>query len=211
MAAKKPAPAKKPDYPKMEFEDASAFDRWLAKEHAKATGVWVIFAKKSSGITSVDYKGALEVAMTWGWIDGQAGSVDADRWMQKYTPRGPRSIWSKINRERIASLEAAGRMKPPGRAAVEAAKADGRWDRAYDSPSNAKVPEDLAKALAKNARAKKMFATLDSINRYAILHRVQTAKKPETRTKRITTFVDMLARGETIHPPRTKKPPPKRR
>ena len=202
--------AKKPDYPKMEFSDAKAFDRWLGKEHARATGVWVVFAKKSSGITSVDYKGALEVALTWGWIDGQAGSVDDERWMQKYTPRGPRSIWSKINRERIAALEAAGRMKPAGRAAVEAAKADGRWDAAYDSPSTATVPDELVKALAKNARAKKMFATLDSINRYAILHRVQTAKKPETRAKRIATFVEMLARGETLHPPRAPKPKAKK-
>lgn len=202
MAGK--TPHAKDDHPTLRFVDAAAFDRWLTKNHATAGGLWIEIAKKATKMESIDYPGALAIALTWGWIDGQRKRVDDLHFRQKFTPRGKRSIWSKVNREHIANLEAAGRMKPSGLAAVAAAKADGRWDRAYDSPARAAVPPDLAAALAKSARAAKLFATLGSQNRYAILHRVQTAKKPETRAKRIATFVAMLARGETIHPEKPK-------
>ncbi len=193
--------------PERSFRDGAAFDAWLAKQHASAEGLWLVMAKKGSGIASVTYAEALDVALTWGWIDARKESVDDTYWKQQFSPRGKRSIWSKVNREKIAALEASGRMKDPGRAAVAAAKADGRWDRAYDSPARAEVPPDLAAALAKNAKARALFGELDSANRYAILHRVLTAKKPETRAQRIATFVAMLARGETLHPRRKARPP----
>jgi uncharacterized protein YdeI (YjbR/CyaY-like superfamily) len=205
MAAKRSSSTSS-ELPQRAFADARAWDAWLAAEHATARGVWMEIAKKGSGIRSVTYAEALDVALSWGWIDAQKRSLDARRFLQQFSPRGKRSIWSKVNREKIAALEAAGRMKEPGRAAVAAAKADGRWDRAYDSPARATPPPDLLSALAKSAKAQKLFAELDSANRYAILHRVATAKKPETRANRIATFVAMLARGETLHPRRKAKP-----
>lgn len=165
----------------------------------------MVIAKKGATARTVDYPAALEVALTWGWIDGQKGRLDDEAWLQKFCPRGPRSIWSKVNRDKIAALEKAGRMKEPGRAAVRAAQEDGRWERAYDSPANAKVPDDLAAALGKSAKARRAFEALDRTNRYAILHRVHTAKLPATRARRIATFVAMLARGETLYPPRRPK------
>ncbi|CAN5441827.1 YdeI/OmpD-associated family protein [soil metagenome] len=194
------AAAKRIEHPTLSFASAAAWNTWLKNEHARAKGVWIKIARKSSGLESVDYPGALDVALTWGWIDGQRASFDETHFLQKFTPRGKRSIWSKVNRDKIAALEKAGKMQPAGRAEVERAKADGRWDAAYDSPSNAKVPDDLAAAFAKSPRASKLFAVLDATNRYAVLHRVQTAKKPETRAARIAKFVAMLAKGETIHP-----------
>jgi len=151
-------------------------------------------------IESITYAEALEAALCFGWIDGQSERVDDTWFVQKFTPRGPRSLWSKINCEKATALIAAGKMKPAGRAEVERARNDGRWARAYDSPSRATVPDDLAAALGKNARAAAFFATLDSRNRYAILHRVQTAKKPETRARRIADFVTMMARREKLYP-----------
>ncbi len=188
-----------PEFPTHEFATGGAFGAWLAEHHATADGVWIRFAKKGSGVASATYLEALEEALCWGWIDGQARRVDDVWYVQKFTPRRARSIWSKINCERVTALIEAGRMRPAGVAEIERAKRDGRWERAYDSPSRATVPDDLAAALAKNKRASAFFADLDSRNRYAILHRIQTAKKPETRARRITDFVAMLARHERIH------------
>jgi uncharacterized protein YdeI (YjbR/CyaY-like superfamily) len=188
-----------PEFPTHEFATGSAFGAWLAEHHATADGVWIRFAKKGSGVASATYLEALEEALCWGWIDGQARRVDDVWYVQKFTPRRARSIWSKINCERVTALIEAGRMRPAGVAEIERAKQDGRWERAYDSPSRATVPDDLAAALAKNKRASAFFADLDSRNRYAILHRIQTPKKPESRARRITDFVAMLARHERIH------------
>src|SRR5215207_7371511 len=174
------------------FATPDAFDRWLRKHHAKASCIWVKYAKKKSGIPSIDWNQAVDVALCFGWIDGQAKGVDETYAIQRFTPRGSRSKWSKLNRERVARLTEAGRMQPAGLAEVERAKADGRWESAYDSPANAKVPDDLAKALAKSVKAKKFFDSLSSTNRYAILYRLQEAKKPETRARRLAKFVDML-------------------
>ena len=187
------------EFPTHAFPDARAFADWLAEHHATADGVWIRFAKKASGFPSITYTEALEEALCWGWIDGQSKRVDDVWYLQKFTPRRARSIWSKINCARVTALIDAGRMQPAGIAEVERAQKDGRWERAYDSPSRATVPEDLAAALAKNKRASAFFGDLDSRNRYAILHRVQTAKKPETRARRIAEFVAMLARHERIH------------
>src|SRR3954470_12026885 len=190
----------KPDDPIELFAKPADFDRWLRTHHASAPCIWVKYAKKKSGIPSIDWNQAVDVALCYGWIDGQAKSVDETYAVQRFTPRGSRSKWSKLNRERVARLTKAGLMQPAGLAEVERAKADGRWDSAYDSPSTAKVPDDLAKALAKSAKAKKFFDSLSSANRYAILYRLQEAKKPETRARRLAKFVDMLNQGEKLHP-----------
>lgn len=201
-AVKKAAPKKAPagELPMMAFEHPRAWADWLAANHASSNGVWMKLAKKGSGIASVTYPEALDVALAWGWIDGQKGRYDDTAWLQKFTPRGARSIWSKVNREKALALIASGGMKPPGLAQVERAKQDGRWDAAYDSPSRATVPDDLAAALAANARAAGFFSTLNSANRYAILWRIQTVKKAETRARNIAKFVEMLARHEKLHP-----------
>ena len=185
------------------FENARAFGHWLKRNHAKAPGLWVKIAKAASGITSITYPEAVEEALCWGWIDGPMHRVD-DRWyVQKFTPRTKRSLWSKLNRVRVQSLIETGRMQSPGLAEIERAKQDGRWDRAYDSPKTAGVPPDLAAALQKSTRAAKFFQTLDAQNRYAILHRVQTASKPDTRARRIAELVKMLKEGKKIHGKRT--------
>lgn len=186
--------------PVVSFADAGAWSTWLASFHLSSPGVWLKIAKKTSGNASVSYAEALEVALLWGWIDGQKEKFDESWWLQKFTPRGPRSIWSKNNRDKATALIAAGKMTPSGLAEVERAKKDGRWDRAYESQKSALVPDDLATALADNPRARKFFATLEARNRYAILWRVQNAKKPETRARRIAKFVEMLAKGEKLHP-----------
>lgn len=188
------------EVPVVSFARPSDWAGWLAENHASSRGAWLKLAKKASGVASVTYAEALEVALAWGWIDGQKQSHDDAAWLQKFTPRGARSIWSKVNREKALALIASGEMKPPGLAEVERAKKDGRWDAAYDSPSRATVPEDLAAALAANPRAAEFFSTLNAANRYAVLFRVHTAKKPETRARRIAQFVEMLARGEKLHP-----------
>ncbi|MDQ2645024.1 MAG: YdeI/OmpD-associated family protein [Myxococcota bacterium] len=195
---KKTAPA--PELPALSFATPRAFSKWLAGHHASSRGIWLRLAKKESGIPSVTYAEAVEVALTWGWIDGQKQRGDETSWLQKFTPRGAKSVWSKINREKALKLIEAGTMQPAGLAQVERAKQDGRWDVAYDSPSRATVPEDLQAALAKNKQAAAFFKTLNAANRYAVLWRVQTAKKAETREKRIATLVAMLARGEKLHP-----------
>jgi uncharacterized protein YdeI (YjbR/CyaY-like superfamily) len=185
--------------PTLPFKNARAFALWLRRNHARSPGVWVKIAKASSGIASITYPEAVEEALCWGWIDGQMRRID-DRWyVQKFTPRSKRSVWSKINCARVQALIDAGRMQPPGLAEIERAKVDGRWDRAYDSPKTATVPPDLASALARSARATKFFNALDSQNRYAILHRLMTAATPETRLRRLAKLVGMLERGERIH------------
>ena len=188
------------DFPTLDFQDPRAWAAWLAKNYGKSAGVWLRMAKKASGLKSVTHSEALEVALCYGWIDGQAKSGDENTWVQKFTPRGKKSIWSKINCAKALALIEAGKMKPAGLAEIERAKEDGRWDRAYDSPRAASVPEDLQAALDGNARATAFFATLNGQNRYAVLFRIQTAKKAETRARRIQQFVEMLARGEKIYP-----------
>lgn len=189
----------KPDLPELSFADAHEWERWLELEHGRAPGVWMRIAKKGAETATVQYPQALEVALCWGWIDGQKKSIDAHWWKQKFTPRAKRSIWSQVNRDKVQALIAAGRMRPAGLAEIERAKADGRWDAAYASQGKVEVPPDLQAALDADPRAKAFFATLDGTNRYAILFRTHTAKRPETRAKRIAQFVEMLARGETLH------------
>ena len=181
------------------FEDREAWAAWLDERHATAAGVWLRLAKKGASIRSLSYAEALDVALCYGWIDSQKKGHDAESWIQKFTPRGPKSIWSKVNREKVQALTDAGRMRPAGLRGVEAAKADGRWAAAYDSQRTATVPEDLAAALDGRPEAKAFFAALDGANRYAVLWRVQTARTPAARAKRIATAVEMLARGEKVH------------
>lgn len=179
----------------LEFADAAAFRTWLKRNHAASPGIWIKLAKKATGIPSIVHSEAVDAALRWGWIDGQAKSTDERHWQVKFTPRRARSLWSKINRQRATALIERGDMQAPGLAEVERAKADGRWDSAYDSPRTSSVPEDLAKALAAKPRAAAKFAALKSAERYSILWRIQTAKRPETRARRIEDFVAMLARG----------------
>jgi len=182
------------------FRDRRAWAGWLASSHASSRGVWMVLAKKGAGIASITYEEAIEVALAWGWIDGQKKGMDASFWLQKFTPRGPRSIWSAINRDKALALIAAGEMKPAGLEQVERARGDGRWDAAYAGQARATVPPDLEAALAARPRARAFFATLDASNRYAVLHRVMTAVRPETRARRIERLVAMLARREKLHP-----------
>ena len=172
------------------------WDAWLANEHASSTGVWLKMAKKGSGIDGVSQAEAVETALCYGWIDGQARRVDENYWMCSFTPRRERSRWSMINRTKAEELIASGKMKPAGLREVERAKADGRWDAAYLGQRSATVPDDLQAALARNERAREFFATLGRSNRYAILHRIEEAKKPETRARRIEKYVQMLAEGK---------------
>ena len=186
------------------FEDAMAFETWLVGNASTATHVWVRMAKKGTGVTSIDWTRAVDVALCFGWIDGIARRLDDQWYVQRFTPRRAKSVWSKINRERIERLTAEGRMRPAGQAEVERAKADGRWDAAYDSPATALVPDDLAAALAARDLTD-VYAALDSRNRFAFLNRIQTAVGPETRTRRIEQLTDGLAQGKTPYPPPTKK------
>lgn len=195
MALKKTAPE-----PILPFATQRKFAAWLARHHANSSGVWIKIAKSASGIPSIKYAEAVETALCWGWIDSQTKGIDENWYVQRFTPRGKRSPWSKINCAKAKALIAAGKMKSAGMAEIERAKNDGRWARAYDSPARATVPADLAAALARNRRASEFFDRLDSVNRYAILHRVQTATKPETRARRIGNFVRMLAGKERLYP-----------
>ena len=197
MTAKKYARA---ELPIELFEDQDAWAAWLESNHADSPGLWLRHAKKASDVASVSYAEALDVALCYGWIDGQKKSYDESSWLQKWTPRGAKSIWSKINREKALKLIEQARIQPAGLAEVERAKQDGRWEAAYDSHSTATVPDDLQAALDSNAEAGAFFATLNSTNRYAILFRIQTAKKAETRAKRIREFIGMLERHEKMHP-----------
>lgn len=184
----------------MAFPNQKAWAKWLKTNYDSSAGVWLKLAKKGASVASITYGEALEEALCYGWIDGQKRPFDAAAWLQRFVPRGKKSIWSKINREKALALIENGRMQPAGLAEVERAKKDGRWEQAYDSPANSTVPADLEAALKKNKKARDFFATLEKRNTYAILWRLQTAKKPETRARRLAEFIDMLERGEKIHP-----------
>jgi uncharacterized protein YdeI (YjbR/CyaY-like superfamily) len=185
--------------PTIAFASRDDWAAWLAEHHEEADGVWIKLAKKGSGIASVTQAEAVEVALCFGWIDGQAKPVDDDHWLQRFTPRRARSRWSKRNRDRALQLIANGEMHPAGLREVERAKADGRWDAAYEGARAATVPEDLQAALDADPRAREFFDALSSANRYAILYRVQDAKKPETRARRIEKYVAMCREHRTIH------------
>jgi uncharacterized protein YdeI (YjbR/CyaY-like superfamily) len=188
------------ELPVLLFKQKEDWATWLDENHAASSGVWLRLAKKAAGLESVSYAEAVQAALCYGWMDGQAKSYDEASWLQKFTPRGAKSIWSKINRERAEELIRQGQMKPAGLKAVEAAKQDGRWDAAYASPSKAEVPDDFQAELDKSPEAKAFFATLNSQNRYAILFRIQTAKKAATRARRIQQFIGMLEKNEKLHP-----------
>jgi uncharacterized protein YdeI (YjbR/CyaY-like superfamily) len=184
----------------LSFPSAVAFEAWLAASHASSSGIWLKLARKVAGVSSLTYAEALDVALCFGWIDGQKAKFDDAHWLQRFTPRRPRSRWSKVNRDKVTALIDQGRMRPSGLLEIERAKEDGRWDAAYDGSRTATVPEDLARALAENPAADEFFATLDSRNRFAVLYRVQDAKKPETRARRIDQYVSMLAEHRKIYP-----------
>lgn len=187
------------DTPVKSFATAKEWSEWLAKHHDTSGGVWLQIFKKGSGKETVTYDEALDEALCFGWIDGQKRGYDETSWLQKFTPRRPKSLWSKRNREHVARLIEEKRMKPAGLKQVEAAKKDGRWDQAYDSPKKMEVPADFLKELKKDKRAYEFFKTLNKANTYAIAWRLQTAKKPETREKRMKAILAMLARGDKLH------------
>ena len=184
------------------FPTQSAWAEWLENNHRKSTGLWLRLAKKSSSLQSVTYAEGLEIALCYGWIDGQKRGESEHVWQQRFLPRSANSIWSKINRDKALTLIASGRMKSSGLEAVDLAKKNGRWKAAYDSPKSSKVPQDFQEALNSNRKAREFFETIDGANRYAVLFRIQTVKKAETRARKIREFIEMLERNETIHPPR---------
>lgn len=171
------------------FADSAAFDRWLAKNHAKAPLVWIRYAKKSKGEPSINWTDAVDVALCYGWIDGQAQKLDQHHYLQRFTPRRAKSLWSKINRDRVARLIEEKRMRPAGLVEIERAKADGRWDEAYDSPSTVTIHPELGQVLAKNKKAKAAFEKFTSAERYSLLYRLHHAKRAETRAKHLAAFV----------------------
>jgi uncharacterized protein YdeI (YjbR/CyaY-like superfamily) len=182
------------------FESRDAWAAWLDEHHATSDGLWMRLAKKGSDATTISHATAVEVALCYGWIDGQARRIDAEYWMLRFTPRRTQSKWSRINRESATRLIEKGEMKPAGLREVERAKADGRWDAAYDAPSSMTVPDDFRRELDGNDEAREFFATLDSRNRYAILYRIHDAKKPETRARRIAKYLEMLSKRDKIYP-----------
>lgn len=188
------------DLPVLAFGSPQSWRDWLAANHQTSSGLWVKIAKKSADTPTVSYTEAIDGALCYGWIDGQKGKLDDDYWLQRFTPRKSRSRWSKINREKAERLIAEGLMQPAGLREVEAARADGRWDAAYEGQATAAVPPDLARELSLNPVAKEFFATLSSANRYSILYRIQDAKRPQTRASRIAKYVAMLNEHKTIHP-----------
>jgi uncharacterized protein YdeI (YjbR/CyaY-like superfamily) len=181
------------------FKSAKAFEVWLQQHHATSPGLWLKIVKRGALDTSVTYLEAVEIALCWGWIDGQKKGLDAHYFLQRFTPRRARSVWSKVNVDKVATLIKDGRMQAPGLAQVEAAQADGRWARAYDGARTSVVPEDLIAALEAAPMAKAFFSEINATNRYAILWRIQTAVRAETRARRIAQLVEMLSRGETVH------------
>jgi len=187
------------DFEVIAFASAKQWELWLAKNHAQAEGVWIRFFKKGANVASVSYDEALIVALCYGWIDGQIKGQDERCYIHKFTPRRAKSIWSRRNCELVERLIAEGKMKPAGLKAIEAAKADGRWERAYDSPGKMTLPDDFLKAVSKNKKAAKFLAGLNRANLYAIAWRLQTAKKPETRAKRMKAIIEMLAKGKKFH------------
>jgi len=193
------------DLPIKLFKTPAAWEKWLETNHAKSAGIWMQIAKKDSGLSSATYQEALDVALCYGWIDGQKRPFDERTWLQRFTPRGPRSIWSKINTGKAETLIKSGRMRPAGLAAIESAKASGRWESAYQSWGSADVPPELQAALDASPNAKAFFDTLRGANRYGVIFRVQTAKKPETRAKRIADFIARFEKGETLFGPEREK------
>lgn len=181
------------------FACSEDLEAWLDENHASSDGIWLKIAKKESGLRSVSYPEALDVALCFGWIDGKKDKFDERHWLQRFTPRRAKSIWSQINREKVAALISQKRMRPSGMKQIELAKADGRWDAAYAGQRTAQVPADLAAALAKNKKAEKFFAALDSANRYAILFRINNVKKAETRARKVAEFVAMMRDGKKLY------------
>ena len=192
-------PSDKIEPPVLSFKTSNAFEKWLAKNYDQVDGIQLRFFKKESGEKTITYKEAIDEALCYGWIDGQANKYDEVSWIQKFTPRRQRSIWSKKNTENIERLAALGKMKPSGLAEVEKAKADGRWEKAYDAASQMQIPDDFMKLLSKNKKAKAFFESLNKANKYAITWRLQTAKKPETREKRVKLILEMLSKEEKFH------------
>jgi uncharacterized protein YdeI (YjbR/CyaY-like superfamily) len=190
---------KKNESEMMSFESPKAWARWLEANHDTPQGIWLRFFKKDSGIKTVSYAEALDEALCYGWIDGQVKKNDEKSWLQKFTPRRPKSMWSKRNTDHVARLTELGRMKPSGLQEVEAAKADGRWQKAYDSPGAMTVPEDFLQKLSKNVKSMAFYTTLNKANLYAIAWHLQTAKKPETREKRMKMILEMMKKGERFH------------
>jgi uncharacterized protein YdeI (YjbR/CyaY-like superfamily) len=189
----------KPDLPVMHFGSVADLNEWLEKNNAESSGMWLRIFKKNSGVLSINYDQALDEALCFGWIDGQVKSYDEHSYIQKFTPRRAGSMWSKRNIEHISRLKNEGRMRPSGIKEAEAAKADGRWDRSYDSPSNMTIPEDLLNELSKDPATAEFFNNLNKTNKYAIAWRLQTAKKPETRAKRLKAILEMLGKGKKFH------------
>lgn len=195
MASKAP----KPEQPVIAFESAVAFEQWLELHHLDHQGIWLRIYKKGSDVPTITYQEAVEVGLCFGWIDGQKNKYDDESWLQKFTMRGAKSVWSKVNVGHVERLTKEGRMRPAGNKCVEAAKADGRWDKAYHSSSSAEMPEDFLKALAKNKKAQAFYGTLNKTNTFAIYYRITSVKRAETRERKIREFVEMLAKGEKLH------------
>ena len=191
--------AVKQDLPILTFTSAEDFTSWLAKHHKASSGIWIRLFKIKSGVPTITYAEALDAALCYGWIDGQKKTYDTESWLQKFTPRRHKSIWSKRNREHIERLDKSGMMKPAGIKEVEAAKADGRWEQAYESSANMTVPTDFLKELARDKKTEAFFKTLNKTNIYSIVWRLQTAKKTETRNKRMKAILEMLKKGEKFH------------
>ncbi|MGG1517218.1 YdeI/OmpD-associated family protein [Paenibacillus oryzisoli] len=191
--------ASKSELTVLHVEHQAAWESWLSQQHEASPGVRLRIAKKGSGLSSVSYEEALESALCYGWIDSQKEKGDEQSWLQRFTPRGPKSLWSLVNKEKAERLIAEGRMKPSGLSAIETAKQNGQWDKAYASQSRSAVPDDFAEALARNGKAKAFFETLDSTNRYAMIFRIQQVKKAETRSRKIEQYIEMLEKGEKIH------------
>jgi uncharacterized protein YdeI (YjbR/CyaY-like superfamily) len=189
----------KSDLPILTFTSSEDFTSWLAKHHKVSSGIWIRLFKIKSGVPTITYAEALDVALCYGWIDGQKKAYDTESWLQKFTPRRRKSIWSKRNREHVERLDKSGMMKAAGIKEVEAAKADGRWEQAYESSGNMTVPPDFLNELAKNKKAEAFFKTLNKTNIYSIVWRLQTAKKSETRNKRMKAILEMLKKGEKFH------------
>lgn len=181
------------------FDTPARFRTWLEHNHDKETEIWVGFWKKASGKSGMNYHQALDEALCFGWIDGLVNKHDDVSYKQRFTPRRSKSVWSKINTQNIERLMSSGRMMPSGMVTVEAAKADGRWAKAYESPTNTKIPDDFLKALRRNAKANAQFKTLNKTNMFAITYRLQTAKKEETRIRRMNAMIQMLEKGEKFH------------
>jgi len=190
---------KQPDLPVISFAALEEWETWLEKNHAGCCGIWLRIYKKDSGVKSVSYPQALDGALCYGWIDGLKRPFDKKSWIQRFTPRRPKSLWSKINTGHVERLIKLGKMKEAGRLAIEAAKKDGRWEAAYHSPGRATIPEDFLAALARNKKARAFFGTLNKTNLYSIAWRLQTAKKPETRARRMKAILQMLAKGKKFH------------